>query len=426
MKLRIPFLLTAGVAAVAMSASTALAGGFALKERSAKAQGVSFAGATAGSGGLQSMGFNPAAIGMVEEAEISGGLAFIQPIADGVVSTTGESVDADRFAGLANSYVGYRFDPEFLVGLSLYTPFGLVTQYEPTSTVANDALTSKLQTFVFAPTFAYQPDPSLTLAFSGNIIYADARLTSGLLNLEGDRVSAGFSAGVMWKPTPSTQIGLAYDNGYDLTLLGTGTFSRTGANALAAAASNPALVGLAGVVNPVEASAALPRTVSAGIIQSITTDIRLMGEIQWQQWSVFDEIETTFSGAATGIVVTDEQNYDDAFFIAVGGEYDATQDLTLRLGAAWDQTPTNDDFLAGQVNSVNATNRTARVPDEDRLWLSVGATYDMNDHMSLDLGYSYLFALEDPVVGLRNAAPGTQVVYDGGAHIFSIGGSLKF
>ncbi|MEL7469140.1 MAG: outer membrane protein transport protein [Pseudomonadota bacterium] len=425
MKMRILCVLAAGVAAAAVTSDTAHAGAFALKERSAKAQGLSFAGATAGSGGLQSMGFNPAAIGLVEDAEISGGLSLIQPIADGVVNTTGESVDADRFAGLPNGYVGYRFDPQFLIGLSMYNPFGLITSYEPGSAVAADALTSKLQTIVIAPTFAYQPDPSLTLALSGNIIYANARLTSSLLNLEGDRVDAGFSAGALWKPFAGTQIGIAYDNGYDLTLIGDGTFSATGANAVAAQAGNAALAGLAGVPLTVEAKAALPRTISAGIIQSLTDDIRLMGEVQWQQWSVFDEIETTFTDIP-GLTVADEQNYDDAFFLAVGGEYDATQALTLRLGAAYDQTPTNDDFLAGQINSTNATNRTARVPDEDRIWLSVGGTYDVNDHMSLDLGYSYLFALDDPVVGLRNAAPGTQVTYDGGAHIFSIGGSMKF
>jgi hypothetical protein len=57
----------------------------------------------------------------------------------------------------------------------------------------------------------------------------------------------------------------------------------------------------------------------------------------------------------------------------------------------------------------------------------------VDEHMTVHAGYSYLFAIDDPVVGLRGApggAPtaltGTQVVYDGGAHIFSIGGSLKF
>ena len=56
---------------------------------------------------------------------------------------------------------------------------------------------------------------------------------------------------------------------------------------------------------------------------------------------------------------------------------------------------------------------------------SIGGSYAMNDHMTVDIGYSYLFALEDSVVGLRTA-PGTQVVYEGGAHILSVGGSIKF
>ena len=159
------------------------------------------------------------------------------------------------------------------------------------------------------------------------------------------------------------------------------------------------------------------------MVQELTDDFRVMGEVQWQNWSVFDKIDINVP--AIGLSQQDQQNYDDAFFVAIGGEYDVLNDLTVRVGAAWDQTPTNDDILAGQINP-GATNRTVRVPDEDRIWLSIGGTYEMNDHMSVDIGYSYLFALEDPVVGVRNAAPGTTVTYDGGAHIFSVGGSLKF
>ncbi len=405
MQRRFKRMLVACAATSALLAGNVHAGSFALKERSAKAQGLSFAGATAGSGGLQSMGFNPAAIGMVEEFELSGGLSFIQPIADGVVTATGERVDADRFAGLANGYMGYRFDPEFLFGISLYTPFGLVTGYEPTSAVAADAETSKLQTFVFAPTIAYQPDPSVTFALAANIIYANARLTSAALNLDGDAVSMGFTVGIMWEPIDGTTVGLAYDHGYDLTLPGTAVFRP--------ASGSP----LAGQPLAQEASADLPATISAGLIQDISPDFRLMGEFQYQLWSSFDSIDVSIATPAGLVDIADVQNYENAFFIAVGGEYDVTNALTLRAGAAWDETPT--------INGI--TGRTPRVPDEDRIWLSLGATYDVTEHMSIDLGYSYLFALEDPVVTLRNGpAAGTTVVYDGGAHIFSVGGSLTF
>ena len=398
------FVLGMAVSALALSVTTsAYAGSFALKERSTKAQGLSFAGATAGSGGLSSMGFNPAALGMVEDLELSGGLSFIQPIADGQVVTgaaAGQSVDPARFAGLANGYVGYRLDPEFLIGLAMYTPFGLVTQYEATDVAAGDALTSKLQTFTLAPTVAYQPIPEFTIGASLNLLYADARLTSiGAGALDGSTFDIGFGVGVMWQPGPMTSVGLAYQHGYNLQIPGT----------------------LNGVIG-VEANAELPGTISAGIVQGITSDIRVMGEVQWQNWSAFDRININ---SAVGVNASDPQNYDDAFFVALGGEYDVTNALTVRMGAAWDQTPTSSGILPGTPAALGITNRTARVPDEDRVWLSIGGSYDVNDHMTFDIGYSYLFTLEKSVVGLRTA-PGTRIEYDGGAHILSVGSTMKF
>jgi long-chain fatty acid transport protein len=68
-----------------------------------------------------------------------------------------------------------------------------------------------------------------------------------------------------------------------------------------------------------------------------------------------------------------------------------------------------------------------RVPDEDRLWLSVGASYNITESMSADLAYSYLHALRDADVKLRNGPlAGSELDFDGGAHIFSLGWHLKF
>jgi long-chain fatty acid transport protein len=394
--------------AVIAMAGEAAAGGFALKERSARAQGMSFAGATADSGDLSSMGFNPAAIGLIEDGgAMMGGLSLVLPKADGEVFApggvpTGEEVDADRPGGIANGYVGYRFAKDLLFGLSLYSPFGLRTEYEQTFTGAGDALESDLKTFVFAPTFAWEPIPELTLAGSFNVLYAEARLTSAGTILDGDETTASFAAGALWRPAPGTSIGLAYHHGYDLELNG---FAQT-----------PGVP----VTLPASADAALPATVSLGITHEVTDDMRLAGEVQWQNWSVFDtidvEVRTPFGTAA----LSDPQNYKDAFFVAVGGEYDATKKLTVRAGAAWDQTPTQDSNHA-----ASKFGRTVRVPDEDRIWLSLGTTYDVTDRISIDAGYSFLFAPDDAVVELRTV-PGSTVRYDGGAHIFSVGASFTF
>jgi long-chain fatty acid transport protein len=39
----------------------------------------------------------------------------------------------------------------------------------------------------------------------------------------------------------------------------------------------------------------------------------------------------------------------------------------------------------------SATDRTPRIPGNDRKWVSVGANYKLNKGMSVDVGYSHLF-----------------------------------
>lgn len=397
---------------VAMAAGPALAGGFGIKERSTPLQGTSFAGASAGGGGLTSMGFNPAALGMVEGTELAGGLSLLQPIAEGEVRAggipTGEIVTADQIAGLSNGYLGHRLSEDIVLGLSIYTPFGLVSKYPAPWTGRGDGITSKLQTIQISPTIAYQPIPELTIAGQFHILYINARLTSSTAVLDADQINAGFAAGIMWDVTDSTTIGAAYQHGYNNRLVGTAQGPGTGNQFV-----------------PLSATAELPATVSAGIVQEFGDDFRVMVEGQWQNWSVFDRLDITLSTPMATVTQVDPQNYEDAFFVALGGEYDVLEGLTVRTGVAWDQTPTNSGILPGTPAALGITNRTVRVPDEDRFWLSAGFSYSMNEHMTMDFGYSFLFGLDKPVVGLRTA-PGSSVVYDAGVHIISVGGSLRF
>lgn len=64
-----------------------------------------------------------------------------------------------------------------------------------------------------------------------------------------------------------------------------------------------------------------------------------------------------------------------------GGDFKATDELTLRAGVAYDQTPTR-----------NST-RDPRIPDGDRYFLSLGAGYDIKaiPGLTLDGAYSHQF-----------------------------------
>lgn len=397
--------LAAVPAVVALSGSDALAGAFQLNERSTKALGTSLAGSVSAASDVTFILFNPAALSTVENVALGGSLSLVSPISDATIAdgpAAGLTDDADSARAVPSSAAALRLTDDIVVGFGVYAPFGLVTKYDQAFPSAGDALTSELDAISFSPMIAYEPIEGLSIGASFNILAIDARLTNAILNLDGYNVEYGFSVGALYEPFDGTRIGIAYHAGYDAELEGT---------------HENALLGGA-VANDLVAKASLPSTLQIGLTQSITDDLRVMGEFRWINWSVFDTIDVTtpsFSFAPPFDNFSDVQNYDDAFFGAIGAEFDLTEQFTIRGGIAYDQTPTSDEF------------RTPRVPDEDRIWLSAGMSYEMNEHMSLDLSYSYLRAVRDPEVTIRTGpVAGSTVDYDGGAHIFSVGGQIKF
>lgn len=396
--------ITTSALLAAVSVSTAHAGGFALNERSAKAIGGALSGSVSAASDASFATFNPAALSTVEETEAAFAATLVAPVAEATVDLTGEKVDADQAAVVPGFAFGHRVHPEVVIGLTTYSPFGLTTDYEADFIGAAEAQTSKLTTVSVSPTAAWSITPGLTLGASVNVLYSDARLTNSIVALEGDSMDVGFSFGALLKPTSTTTLGAAFHSGYDLTLKGSNRI-----NVLEGAPS----FGLT-------ARASLPEVVMAGVTQEVTDDLRLMAEGRWFNWSVFDTIDLstprapnlTPLGGPDFTRLQEVQNYEDAIFVSVGAEYDLTERLTFRGGVGYDETPTTDE------------DRTLRVPDADRLWLGIGASYEVTDRLTLDAGYAYLHGLDDPEVELETV-PAT-VSYDSAAHLFALGGAVRF
>lgn len=387
----------------AIGATEAQAGAFQLNERSAKALGAGLSGSVSAASDVTFATFNPAALKSVESLEIGGNLSGVFPTTDGTFETgpaEGYSFSSSQAAPLASFAAGYRVNESLVVGLTSYSPFGLVTKHPDNFPGAADGTTSDLLTLQISPTVSWELTDKFAIGASVDILYLDVRLNSAITNLDGDDVAFGGSIGALWQPVDGTQIGLAYHSGFDLTTSGTQQ------NAL-----------LGGVSAPLSADASLPGFLQLGVTQEITEDFRLMAEGRWIRWSAFDSLEFS-SPALAGTPFAsfeEEQNYDDSFFVAVGGEYDVTDAFTMRGGISYDDTPTNDEF------------RTVRVPDGSRVWFSLGASYAMNEHMSIDVAYNYLRVFEEPDVTLRNGAlAGSVIGYEGDVHIISVGGTIKF
>jgi long-chain fatty acid transport protein len=79
------------------------------------------------------------------------------------------------------------------------------------------------------------------------------------------------------------------------------------------------------------------------------------------------------------------EDFRNTWGLAVGGDYRATQALTLRTGLIYEKTPTRD------------AHRSTRIPDTDRLWASIGASYAFSSNWSVDISYMHLFVNSAPV-----------------------------
>jgi long-chain fatty acid transport protein len=66
--------------------------------------------------------------------------------------------------------------------------------------------------------------------------------------------------------------------------------------------------------------------------------------------------------------------------LTLGLQYHADEKWTWRAGLAFDQTPVPD-----------AEHRTARIPDEDRISVAIGAQYRLSKQTKLDFGYMHIF-----------------------------------
>lgn len=396
-------------AAVLIAASTAAnAGGLALREQSAYGQGSSFAGVAAG-GSLSSMFWNPATITQMPGIQFESVLSGLIPNAShtatassfaavpGITATVG---DSGKDALVPAGYFSYQVSQQLFFGMSVNAPFGLSVGFPDNFTGRSYAADSSLKTYNFNPTVAYAFNNWISVGFGVQIQYAKADYSNGVptnaagtvtgglgnqLNISGDGWGYGITAGLTLTPTPTTTIGLGYRSAINQKINGTLSMP-AGGGVFAAPFSTP---------GSVSTTLNLPDMISVGLRQKLGAQWTLLGTFEWTNWS---RIGTAAIMQANGLpatalnsAVTLPFQYSNGTFYSLGVEYQWSQALALRGGIGFEKSPITDQV------------RTPRLPDNDRTWLSVGASYQITPKLGLDLAYSHLFVKNTPI----NLGPGT-------------------
>jgi long-chain fatty acid transport protein len=104
----------------------------------------------------------------------------------------------------------------------------------------------------------------------------------------------------------------------------------------------------------------------------------LLADVTWTRWSQFKELRIIKDDGSLLSLPTTE-NWHNTMRYSIGVNYHYSDNLKLRAGLAYDEEAIDNEF------------RTARIPGNDRKWLSLGAGWQLMPETKLDIGYSHLF-----------------------------------
>lgn len=443
--MKLAFKLSSAALLVAASISAAQAGGFMLTEQSVVNQGRAFAGAGISGDDLSAVWFNPAGMTLLPgtSAQIGATLISLNLKAK---STDGTQTDngRDKEMPIPSAYFVHQLSPDMWLGLGITTPFGLSTSYSDTwgqdsknnkSNMYDSGMNSEIKVFNFNPSLAWKATDKLSVGAGVSIEYATAKyrtgtydptvgktlaamaalgnpsvtlskdeqntLSNAVAKLDADGWAWGFNFGVMWEPTDTVRLGLAYRSSINHKVNGDTTINF---NSLGAFADQFKKFGFdvkdgqASTVVNGKAAVKAPQTAMLTGTWQTTPKLRLSGLVRWTDWSSFDTLRIDvngdslkhLAGAAEQVGqhpspnpgMTVQNHWKDTWLFSIGADYDINEQFTVRGGVGYETSAVDDPRY-----------RSPLIPDMNRLMLAAGLTWRPTKNLQGDFAFTYLKGL---------------------------------
>ena len=416
--------LAAGHAGVAYGSA------FALQEQSGSGLGNAFAGGAAAAEDASTIYFNPAGMSRLPgmQAVVAGSLICLQakfsdngsqPAA--LQTLGGNGGDAGSCAVVPALYFAAPINNQWSAGIGVNVPFGLKTEYDSDWIGRFQAVKSKIETINVNPAVSFKASDMVTIGGGANYQHIKAELTQRAnyagaiaqaaaigqvppaaagpivaayagaqsdVRINGNDGAWGWNIGVLVNVDPQTRFGASYRSTIKYDVSGSAEFSNPPVPALPASLA-PVAGALANAVNgvlkngDVKLSLKVPDTANVSIFRQIDSKWDVMGDVQYTGWSSVQNLTVVRS---TGVVLLNTpENFRDTWRASIGANYHYSDQWMFRGGLAFDQSPVRD------------AQRTPRLPDNDRTWISIGAQYKFSPQLLLDAGYTYIF-VKDPSI----------------------------
>ena len=217
----------------------------------------------------------------------------------------------------------------------------------------------------------------------------------------------GYHLGWLYQFTPDTRVGVSYHSQVAHHLSGSSKFI----GPLADDFNNGPLETSRSIAN-----LTLPAYTAFSMYHRVSPQLAMMGSILYTQWNVFKNLVLQHEAgiqdgaASTNIDVVIPAYYRNTWFFSFGADYEVSNQVTLRGGVGYDETP------------VRNTNRNVALPDNNHYLAALGAHYQATNCLGLDLGWMHVF-MKNARVNPSPQTMGDQVVstdgsVNGDANIF--------
>jgi long-chain fatty acid transport protein len=435
----------------ALISLSAQAEGYKLFEQSVSSMGNAYAGRGAQVTDASLVYSNPAALTQLDGAQLSGGLNLISAKTNyrnaTAQSANGQSVvGRSEGANSLNELVPFVFysdkvSEQLSWGIGFYVPFGLSSDYDDDFVGRYFADETAVQVLSLQPAIGYKLNEQWSVGagisinraegtlskfkdhsglcelgeattnamFGGMPVYNDAYCNSHY-EVEGDDIAFGYTLGIHGEPVKGTRVALTWHSAVRYTLKGDSVITNTpitGANVAGnpnfavVAPDRPAIDLRTGklaannrLVEGSQLDLTTPASAAFSLDQQLTEALSVQFSAAWTQWSEFQSIDIVSNDANPSISLNTQlppnlnsegyigyipEYWQNSWSFALGATYVYQPELTLKAGVAYDENP------------IEQSHKTARIPTNDRVWLTVGANWQLSDKLSLDFAYGYLF-----------------------------------
>ncbi len=349
---RFPSQCSAAIAiAVILGANSAQAGGLLLYEFGTAEPGLAAAGYAARAQDASTAFTNPAGMTRLENSQV---LAGGQMMWLNTGFTVGEGTSPGLGTGDGGHVFGtngrvpggglfatHRVSPDVSVGFSMAGNFGSMLDYGDNWAGRYRVQDATLIGVSFVPSIAYRVNDKLSIGGGVNAMYgkfdqkvavnnALPALPDGRLELDDNTWGWGGNLGVLYEVKPGTRVGLTWTSAVDLDFRSRAQFSNLGPGL-------ETLLRSRGLLDaPVDLGATVPQQVMGSVYSELDDRWALLGNVGWQDWSKFGEVEIGIDNTQNPTSLTSPLSFDDTWHVAVGAQYRPDAEWTMHFGIAYD------------------------------------------------------------------------------------------